>query len=95
VNLVSKTQKEMFEYFGTHSGRDVDKLPKMNTALAEGIKVNVPLLEESPINIECKVVQSFMKGSHEMFIATVEHVHSDQTLVDAEGKINHEGIDFL
>lgn len=95
VNLVSKEQKEAFEYFGTHSGRDEDKLEKMNTSLSEGVKVNVPMLEDSPINIECKVVHSFMTGSHEMFAATIEHVHVDPTMVMEDGTINYAGIDFL
>lgn len=95
VNLVSKEQKDVFEYFGTHSGRDEDKLKKMNTVLKEGQHVKAPMLEDSPVNIECKVVQSFVTGSHEMFVATIEQLHADQALMNEDGTVNYSGIDFL
>lgn len=95
VNLVTKDQKDAFEYFGTHSGRDGDKLEHMNSALKEGVEVNVPMLEESPVNIECRVVHSFVTGSHEMFVAAIEEVHVSPSLVKEDGTINYAGIDFL
>ncbi len=95
VNLVTKEQKEMFEYFGTKSGRDEDKLKAMKAETTEGVAVNAPMLTSSPINIECKVVNSFVTGSHELFMATIEHVHADASLVKSDGTIDFSQIDFL
>src|SRR5690554_3559702 len=90
VNLVPKKMKETFDYLGSHSGRDEDKLAGVN--LAEGIKVNAPLLADCPVNIECKIVDSVVTGSHEMFICRVEYVHADEEYLNAEGEIDFERI---
>jgi flavin reductase (DIM6/NTAB) family NADH-FMN oxidoreductase RutF len=93
VNLVPKSFKAAFDYLGSHSGRDEDKLAKLN--LAEGIKVNASLLVDCPVNIECKVVNSIMTGSHEMFIGQVEYVHADPEYLNEKGEIEFAKIDWL
>lgn len=93
VNLVPKSLKAAFDYLGSHSGRDEDKLANMN--LAEAIKVNAPLLADCPVNIECKVVDSIITGSHEMFIGQVEHVHAAPEYVNEKGDIEFAKIDWL
>ncbi len=95
VNLVSKEYKETFDYLGSHSKRNEDKLAKMNVKLSEGLKVNAPILVDCPVNIECKVVDSIVTGSHEMFVGKVEYVHADHKLVDPEGDIDFAAINFL
>lgn len=95
VNLVGKEYKETFDYLGSHSKRDEDKLAKMNVKLSEGIKVNAPILDDCPVNIECKVVDSIVTGSHEMFVGKIEYVHADAKLVDNEGNIDFSSISFL
>lgn len=81
VNLVGVGQKEMFDYLGSHSGREEDKFAEMNIAFTDGEKVNAPLLTDCPVNIECTVVDSIKSGSHEMFVGKVEAVHADAELV--------------
>lgn len=95
VNLVDKSYQETFDYLGSHSGRDEDKLAKMNVKLSEGVKVNAPLLSDCPVNIECSIVDSIVTGSHEMFVGKIEHVHADAALVDEKGGIDFSKIDFL
>jgi len=95
VNLVSASMKETFQYLGSHSGRDENKLEKLGIPLGDGIKVNAPVLLDSPVSIECTVVDSLCTGSHEMFVGKVEYVHADANLVDAEGKIDWSAVDFL
>jgi flavin reductase (DIM6/NTAB) family NADH-FMN oxidoreductase RutF len=95
VNLVSKEYKEIFDYLGSHSKRDEDKLAIMNVKLSEGVKVNAPILDDCPVNIECKVVDSIVTGSHEMFVGKIEYVHAHSKLVDNEGNIDFSSISFL
>lgn len=95
VNLVDKNYQEIFDYLGSHSKRDEDKLAVMNVKLLEGKIVKAPILADCPINIECKVVDSIVTGSHEMFIGQIEYVHADEKLVDAEGNIDFSAIHFL
>ena len=95
VNLVSKEYKDKFDYLGSHSKRDEDKLKKMNVKLVEGKKVNAPIIYNCPVNIECSVVDSIVTGSHEMFIGKVEYIHADSNLVDSEGNIDYSKIDLI
>ena len=93
VNLVEKDMQEQFDYLGSVSGRDEDKLKKV--AAADGTKVNAPLLSDCPVNIECTVVDSIVTGSHEMFVGRIEAVHAREDLVDEDGKINISALDLL
>jgi flavin reductase (DIM6/NTAB) family NADH-FMN oxidoreductase RutF len=47
VNLVPKTLKAAFDYLGSHSGRDEDKL-------AKAVKVKAPLLADCPVNMNAR-----------------------------------------
>ena len=95
VNIPEKSYADTFQYLGTVSGRDCDKLKEKHVALEEADIVNAPLLADCPVNIECTVVDSIMTGSHEMFIGKVEKVHAREELVDTQGKIDFSKIDLL
>lgn len=95
VNLVDRDYREVFDYLGSHSKRDGDKLAAMNVQLMPGKKVNAPLLSDCPVNIECTVVNSIITGSHEMFIGKVELVHAASGLVNEKGEIDFSQINFI
>jgi flavin reductase (DIM6/NTAB) family NADH-FMN oxidoreductase RutF len=95
VNLVSADQQKMFDYLGSHSGRDEDKLANIGATVAEGEKVNAPILADCPVNIECTVVDSIVTGSHEMFVGKIEAVHSEEAIVKENGDIDFSKIKLL
>lgn len=95
VNLVDSGYADTFDYLGSHSKSDEDKLAKMRVRIENGIKVNAPILTDCPVNIECTVVDSIVTGSHEMFVGKVEYVHADEKLVDSNGKIDFTQIKFM
>lgn len=95
VNLVNHDYKETFDYMGSHSKRNEDKLAKMNVRLQEGKKVNAPILSDCPVSIECTIVDSIVTGSHEMFVGKIEYVHADPTITDDAGTIDFSQIQFL
>jgi flavin reductase (DIM6/NTAB) family NADH-FMN oxidoreductase RutF len=95
VNLVEVGYKDAFNYLGSHSKRDEDKLAKMNIKLTDGKIVNAPILTDCPVNIECSVVESIVTGSHELFIGKIEYVHADQQLVGSDGNIDFSKVNFL
>lgn len=95
VNLVDKSNQQIFAYLGSHSRRDEDKLAVMDVRLKDGKTVNAPYLSDCPVNIECTVVDSIVTGSHEMFIGKVQYVHADAGLTDDKGNIDFSQIAFL
>jgi flavin reductase (DIM6/NTAB) family NADH-FMN oxidoreductase RutF len=46
--------------------------------------IEAPIIEESPLNIECRVKEIISLGSHDMFIAEVLNVKADEQFMDAE-----------
>lgn len=95
VNIPSKNQKEMFDYLGSHSGRDGDKFASLSLKTEEGHKVNAPLISECPICIECSVTASILTGSHEMFAGKIEKIHANEDLVDDKDCIDYSKIDLI
>ena len=54
----------------------------------ESVHVAAPLIEESPVNIECRVKQILELGSHHMFVAEVVGVDVDEQYLDEKGKFH-------
>ena len=46
-----------------------------------------PILEESPVNLECRVTQVIPLGSHDLFLAEVVACDVDESLLDENGKL--------
>lgn len=88
VNLTTKDLVFAADYCGVKSGREVDKFEKMHLTPCVSKVVNAPGIEESPVNIECKVVEIKELGSHHMFISEVVSVSVDDKYMDETGKFN-------
>lgn len=88
INLTTKKLVYATDYCGVKSGREVDKISKMHLSLLPGEKVKAPLLEESPVNLECKVRQTLRLGTHDMYLAEVAAVHADEAYLDEKGRFS-------
>ncbi|MGN0339498.1 MAG: flavin reductase family protein [Lachnospira sp.] len=88
VNLTTEELCYATDYCGVKSGRDVDKFMEMHLTAEKASKVKVPLIGESPVNLECKVVDVKELGSHDMFIAQVVAVHVDEKYLDDKGRLD-------
>ena len=88
INLTTKELTYATDYCGVRSGRDVDKFKELARTREEPSEVSVPLIKESPVNIECKVVKIEELGSHHMFVAQVVAVHADKKYMDEKGKFD-------
>lgn len=88
INLTTKELVFATDYCGVKSGRDVDKFAEMGLTPLQGEFVQAPLIQESPVNIECKVVEVKELGSHHMFMAEVVAVHADEMYMDEHHKFH-------
>ena len=95
VNLPGKQSAELFDFLGKNSRRDMDKLALSGVRIREAEKINAPILDDCPINIECQVVDSILTGSHEMFVGKIVHVHAESSLVDESGAIDFKSANLL
>ena len=94
INLVTKDLCYAMDYCGVKSGRDVDKFAEMKMTKGKAQTVSVPVIEESPVNIECQVVKVEELGSHHMFLAKVTGVQVDDRFMQDNGKfaLNKTGL---
>lgn len=63
------------DYCGIFSGDKVDKVEKCKFNVFYGKLETAPMIEECPVNIECKVAHILTLGSHEFIIGKVEAVN--------------------
>ena len=90
VNLVTEELVYATDFCGVRSGRDLDKFKEMKLTKLPADQVKVPLIGESPVNLECKVSQVIPLGTHDMFLARVVAVHADRRYMDQQGKFHLE-----
>lgn len=88
INLSTEALTQAVDYCGVRSGRDVDKFEQMHLTAIPASQVNAPMIEESPVNIECRVTQVLELGSHDMFLAEVVAVNVDDRYIDEKGKFH-------
>jgi flavin reductase (DIM6/NTAB) family NADH-FMN oxidoreductase RutF len=77
INLTTKDMAFAVDWCGVTSGRDVRKFEEMKLTPVKASVVSVPAIGESPISIECRVVDVKPLGSHDMFIAEVVNILAD------------------
>ncbi len=89
VNLTTRDLQRACDWCGARSGRDFDKWTECELTAASAAKLGLaPVIEQSPVNIECRVVEVKELGSHHMFLAAVEAVQVDEELLDARGRLD-------
>lgn len=71
VNIINEDLLSAADYCGSHSGESVDKFDHCRFTTSSGTFVDVPLIDDCPINIECKVENIIDLGSHDLIIGKV------------------------
>ena len=84
INLTTKRLARATDWCGVRSGRDYDKFAQMGLTASPAAVVAAPVVEESPVAIECRVKQIVPLGSHDMFVADVVNVLVDEEYIDPE-----------
>lgn len=82
INLTTENLAGAADFCGVRSGRDLDKFAYCGLHKEEADQIDAALVEESPVNIECRVTEEKELGSHVMFLAEVLAVHADSAYMD-------------
>ena len=85
INLTTEDLTYKTDWCGVKTGKNVDKFKEMNLTKQEAEFVKCPMIAESPISLECQVVEEKDLGSHTMFIAKVLGVHASEEYIDEKG----------
>lgn len=95
INLTTEKLAYATDWCGVRSGRDFDKFKEMKLTAGKSETLEyAPIIEECPVNIECKVVEVKELGSHHMFLAEVKAVRVEEAHMNKTGKfeLNKTGL---
>lgn len=87
INLPAASQVRNIDFCGVKSGRDTDKFEHCKFTALPSSMVSAPILEQSPVSIECRVEQIIPLGTHDMFLSEIVGVVIDEELLDEKGKL--------
>lgn len=90
INLTTQELAFATDWCGVKSGRDVDKFAAQKLTAVPSRIVACPSIEESPVQLECRVRDIIELGSHDMFLAEIVSVSADERLIDDKGAIHME-----
>ena len=82
INVPSAGLVEKVDFCGIYSGHKVDKSEIFNVDYG---KLNTaPLIQECPVNLECRVIHSLDLGSHVLFIGEIAETYVNEDCLTDE-----------
>lgn len=89
VNVPSTDIVREIDYCGIISGSKVNKVEICQFNVFYGKLDNAPLIEQCPVNLECKVVHILDLGSHSLIVGRIEETCVSQVcLTDGKPDVN-------
>ena len=89
VNLVTQEMLVKADYVGTVSGKSKDKSEVFEYQMGE---LKVPLIIDSPLVMECELMDIYDSPEEDNYILKVVHTHVEETMLTEDGKIDYEKI---
>ncbi|MDH3998547.1 MAG: flavin reductase family protein [Desulfuromonadales bacterium] len=95
INLVNSELAVAADACGLISGHDADKqaITGIKTVAAE--LTGAPLVEQSPLNVECRYVQEVELGDYRLVMAEILEIHAIEAAFDDAGKADVAAFDPL
>ena len=90
ISLPSEAFIKEADYFGTVSGRKVDKFADTGLTPIMSDVVDAPYVKEFPFILECKVIQVHEIGRHTQFIGEILDIKADESVLSGNDRPNIE-----
>jgi flavin reductase (DIM6/NTAB) family NADH-FMN oxidoreductase RutF len=87
VNMITENILEAADFVGIVSGKNTDKSNVFDYTV--GIK-NVPMINQSPVIMECEVIDNYETKEHNQYILKIKHTHIKAEVLDEKGNINYD-----
>jgi len=85
VNIPSSDMVKEADYCGIVSGANINKVEVCQFKVFYGKVDNAPLIDQCPVNLECKVVHILDLGTNSLVIGSIEEAHvSESCLTDGK-----------
>lgn len=78
ISYPSSKMAEDAEFFGTHSGREMDKLAAKGTPTQPAAKIDCVLLADAVANFECELESELATGDHVIFVGRIVACHVNE-----------------
>lgn len=88
INLTTSAMCRQTDFCGVKSGRDTNKISACGFHTLPAHEISVPIIEECPVALECRVTEAKELGSHTMFLAEIVGIDVDDRYIDSKGKLN-------
>ena len=85
VNIPSVTQVRAADYVGIYSGSGENKFEACGLTPVSSDVVDAPYVDEFPLVLECRLLQTVEIGVHTQFIGEIMDVKADTTVLDEAG----------
>lgn len=86
VNVVDEALLPRADYVGIVSGAKTDKSEVFEWHLGQG---QTPVIEDSPLVMECEVVDNYRTETFDNFICKISHTLVEETHLNEQGKVDY------
>lgn len=85
VNIPTTAMADVTDFLGIATGNNPDssKAPTSGLNFSPGAVLDVPLIDECPYNLECRIMQTVDLGVYTLLIAEVEETHAEESILVA------------
>ena len=85
INLTTEKLAFATDWCGVRSGAKLDKFKEMKLTKEKANFVKCPMIKESPVSVECRVIEEKNYGSHTQFVAEVLAINADKQYINEKG----------
>jgi flavin reductase (DIM6/NTAB) family NADH-FMN oxidoreductase RutF len=86
INIPACQHMAEADYFGIVSGKDADKFAVTGLTAVKASRVNAPIIQEFPLNLECRVSHIIEVGSHMHILGEILDVVVSEEFTDDKGQ---------
>jgi len=95
VNFVTSKMRSIARACGTYSGKDVNKFDICDLHLLPAQRVNAPLVQECPLNIECRITDVLELDGLNLFVSEILVLEVEESLSDGHDGVLVDKLDLL
>jgi len=95
VNFVTSEMRSIARACGSYSGKEINKLNICDLQLSPARTVEAPIIEECPLNIECRVIDILKLGDLNLFVSEIQVLEVAESLSDGRNGVLVEKLDLL
>lgn len=95
VNMVPVNLAVEADYCGLKSGRDEDKVVGAGLTTVDSTRVAAPLIEESPLNVECRLAGEVELGDYRLVLGEILEIHAAEDAFSGDGHMDVRTFDPL